>query len=325
MASLHHAPQHQYTTTGGGGLEPIDPNAAAPMGAHPGPIASINPSGGSGGGGGGSGTGHPSHTINNSGSGGGGSGPPTIYIASGDIVEGIPVSDAPVPEPVSPTVTAAVEAGGKFNPQQGWNYPPLPMPDHHGAHPPSGAVMGMPHHQSAGGSGDPYLLLQQQQQQQQQHHHLYQNQFNYTQHHHSNLGDLAAAAVGEPQGHDPAPAVWTDNGEGWAEGWPIHQEDEDGPRGDVRDGNKIVKNEADKGDGTLPGKGNFTGNGGQGGNTNNGDGGSGGGGGAGGSGNNNNMVVDDEDDDPPLIPAVPSAGELHHMVERVPMRMGDAA
>lgn len=54
-----------------------------------------------------------------------------------DIVEGIPVSDGPVDAhgsglmtgpPVSPTVTAAVAAGGRFNPQ-GWQYPPMPVPD----------------------------------------------------------------------------------------------------------------------------------------------------------------------------------------------------
>jgi hypothetical protein len=222
-----------------------------------------------------------------------------IYIAPGDIVEGIPVSDIPVPEAVSPTVTAALEAGGQFNPQR-WLYPPLPLPDpqhgdahHHHHHvsgggmpTASGAVMGMPHQQGGAGA----LANQYMQHQHQQEHQPYQH-FNYHQHQHSNLGDLAAAAVGEPIGHDPAPAVWTDNGEGWAEGWPMHQEEEEEDDDDERlmndggDEKKINKNH-----------------------------GGGGGGGGGGSGNNNIVVDDDDDDDPPLIPAVASAGELHHMV-----------
>jgi hypothetical protein len=341
MAGLHHAPQHQYTTAGGVDSLPIDPTAAAPMGAHPGVdvLQNISNTGGIGGSGDG---GQPS---GNTGGGIGSGGPPMMYIAPGDIVEGIPVSDIRVPEPVSPTVTAALEAGGKFN-LQGWQYPPLPIPESHRQlhHPsssipkPSGAVMGLPHQQ--GGHGGNQCPQQQQQQ------HI---QFNYHQQHHSNLGDLAAAAAGAvgEQAHELAPAVWTDNGEGWAEGWPINQEDEadadaDGGAATRTTGNGILQTDGNvngagkredlAGEKGFPGSGTrntATKNGGSSGNdpssnnnnnNNNND-------------NNNNAAAaavevdddDDDDDDPPLIPGVPSAGELHHMVERVPMRMTDPA
>lgn len=351
MAGLHHAPQHQYTTSGGLDNLPLDPTAAAPMGAHPGVNNLQNISGSGGGGGGGNGGsggsgGHPSGNANN----GGGGGPPMIYIAPGDIVEGIPVSDIPVPEPVSPTVTAALEAGGNFNPQ-GWQYPPMVMnPENHhqlphpsSRIPPSGAVMGLPHQQGGGRNEFQQHHRQQLQPQQQQQYH----QFDFHQQHHSNLGDLAAAAAaGGEHGHEPSPAVWTDNGEGWAEGWPIHQDDDadahahaDGGVAQGSDENELIQTDGGGGGGGAkegeaegvagtkkgsPGTGtHHSGDG-------NGGGGSGGVGGAS-LGNNNNddnavvVVVDDDNEDPPLIPAVPGAGELHHMVERVPMRMADSA
>lgn len=328
MTGLQNAPQHQYTTAGGVDNVPIDPTAAAPMGAHPGVENLQNISGEAVGGSGASG--QPSG--NNRGGGGNGSGPPMIYIAPGDIVEGIPVSDIPVPEPVSPTVTAALEAGGNFNPQ-GWQYPPMPIPEHHrqlhhpsSSMPPSGAVMGLPHRQGGDG-GQQYP--QQHHQQQQQHF-----QFNYHQQHQSNLGDLAAAAAGAggEQGQEPAPAVWTDNGEGWAEGWPIHQEDdaEVDADGDVAQGNE---NGLIKTNGTGSGGGNSKKRSPGSGTLNSGDGNGGSGGGSGGSrGNNDNnnnnnaaAVDEDDDDDPPLIAGVSSAEDLHHMVERVPMRMTEPA
>jgi SHAQKYF class myb-like DNA-binding protein len=328
MASLHHAPQHQYTTTGGLDQHlPLDPTAAAPMGAHPGVnnLANINNNNMSGGSGSGL---HPNSK----------NGPPTIYIAPGDIVEGIPVSDIPIPEAVSPTVTAALEAGGKFNPQ-GWQYPPLPMSMpgnlNHASIPPSnasgGAVMGMPHHQVGVGGAllDPH---NQQHMYHQEHQHQQYHQFNYHQQHHSNLGDLAAAAVGEPQGNEPAPAVWTDNGEGWADGWPQDEEEEedDGGAGIGIGGGGNGGQDVNDGGGRSGGKSGGKGSPEEGGvglpRTRDGNGGSGSGGAKNNKDRNKNiMVVDDDEDDPPLIPAAPSAGELHHMVERVPMRMADPA
>ena len=57
-----------------------------------------------------------------------GSGPiPSIQLGLGSLVP--PTTTAALP--VSPTVTAAVEAGGRFNPL-GWQYPTLPVLDHHG-------------------------------------------------------------------------------------------------------------------------------------------------------------------------------------------------
>lgn len=266
----------------------------------------------------------------------------SAYVPPGpdDIVEGIPVSDVPVDivppgctvptcEPVSPTVTAAVATGGRFNPQ-GWQYPPLPIPDHVGPqlvgpsgfyhmHGDAAAVMGMPPGQGHGGpnAGPACDIVMGHVGQ----HHSHSHHNLHDSHHHGHHGMEGAhqhqhqhamgAALGGNGGgvamgivamddahihHHAVPAVWHDHdgvagtGEGWVEGWPQHAEHDDEDDHDGNNGGDGMHGHGHGQDAAV------------------------------------HAVEDEDGDDPPLIPAVPSAGDLHHaVVERLPMQMADTA
>ena len=270
-----------------------------------------------------------------------------VYVPPGpdNIVEGIPVSDLPVDmppgttlpstcEPVSPTVSAAVATGGPFN-LQGWQYPPLPIPDHVRGPPLAGPSGFRMHHHGGDGSGMENLPSGN------QHYHRggggggggtghqHHQQHPFQTHGGAAMGialgntttgggsgDVAMGVVADHlddhhyvrhihhhgmHAVHALPAEWhddaTDHGHGGGEAW-VEGWPQHAEHDDQDVDDVVVHGGGEKG--------------------------------RHGSGNRDHAMhaLDDEDneEDPPLIPGVPSAGELHHaVVERLPMPMADTA